>query len=110
MRARVKKGAKKKVIHEGEFLRFVRSGEWEYFERNNCSAIVIIVAMTKQKRVLFVKQFRPPVGKKVIELPAGLVNDRGLKKKESGFWSTRLLLTVTLIIPPIFSSSHTPAL
>ena len=83
MRARIQKRSGKKVIKEGKFIRFVRRGEWEYFERNNCSAIVIIVAMTRQRKVLFVEQYRPPVGKKVIEFPAGLVNDRGLEKKES---------------------------
>lgn len=83
MRARTNKEAKKEIIHEGKFLRFVRRGEWEYVERNNCSAIVIIVAMTDEKRVLFVEQYRPPVERRAIEFPAGLVNDCGSKRSES---------------------------
>ncbi len=83
MRARANHKSKKKVLHDGKFLRFVQKGSWEYFERNNCSAIVIILAMTDKSNVLFVEQYRPPVGKKVIEFPAGLVNDEGAKRKES---------------------------
>ena len=83
MRAKINKKARKEIIHEGKFLRFVRRGEWEYVERNNCSAIVIIVAMTDEKRVLFVEQYRPPVERRAIEFPAGLVNDRGQRRPES---------------------------
>ena len=75
--------SKPKVVHEGEFLRFIRKGRWEYVERNNCSAIVIIAALTEDNHVVFVEQYRPPVDKMVIEFPAGLVNDRKGKKKES---------------------------
>ena len=66
---------KKTIIAEGKFMRFVKKGEWEYFERTNCSDIVIILAMTDEQKVIFVEQFRPPVNKNVIEFPAGLVND-----------------------------------
>src|SRR3989338_9769557 len=31
--------------------------------------------MTADKRVVFVEQFRPPVKKRVVEFPAGLIND-----------------------------------
>jgi len=83
MRAKVKKSAKVKILHEGKFIRFVRKGEWEYFQRNNCSDIVIIVATTKNDEVVFVEQFRPPVNKLVIEFPAGLVNDLNDKRRET---------------------------
>jgi len=74
------KNKKKKIIAEGKFLRFIKKGDWEYFERNNCSDIVIILAMTENQKVIFVEQFRPPVNKKVIEFPAGLVNDHAPHK------------------------------
>ena len=83
MRVKTDKKEKKEIIHEGRFLRFARKGGYEYVERNNCSAIVIIVAMTDDKRVLFVEQYRPPVGRRVIEFPAGLINDQGAKRTES---------------------------
>jgi len=72
---------KKVVIAEGRFIRFVKRGHWEYFERNKCAGMVIILAMTKKQEVLFVEQYRPPVDNVVIEFPAGLVKDK--KKKES---------------------------
>ena len=83
MKVKIDNTDKQKIIHEGEFLRFIRQGRWEYTQRNNCSAIVIIAAMTEDDHVVFVEQYRPPVNKRVIEFPAGLVNDRGHKKKES---------------------------
>ena len=66
---------KKVIIAEGKFVRFVKCGHWEYFERNNCGGMVIILAMTKKQEVLFVEQYRPPVDNVVIEFPAGLVKD-----------------------------------
>lgn len=83
MKAVKDKNAKTVVINEGRFIRFVRKGEWEYVERNNCSGIVIIVALTDEKKVLFTEQYRPPVDKNVIEFPAGLVNDQDFKSTES---------------------------
>lgn len=77
------KKAKKKTLIEGAHLRFVKKGEWEYIERNNCNGIVIIVALTHEDKVILVEQYRPPVDKYVIEFPAGLINDRLSKKKES---------------------------
>ena len=56
---------------------------WEYVCRKNCSGIVAIVGMTEDKKVVLVEQPRPAVGKRVIEFPAGLVNDRPGKPKES---------------------------
>ena len=85
MRAKINGKAKRIILYEGKFLRLLRQGEWEYVERNNCTGIVIIVALTNDEKVIFVEQYRPPVGKKVIEFPAGLVNDRKGKKKESLF-------------------------
>jgi ADP-ribose pyrophosphatase len=75
----------KKTIWEGKFLRFVLTTyidsygairEWESFERVNCKGIVAIMAVTDDKEVLLIRQFRPPVNGYVIEFPAGL-NDKG---------------------------------
>ncbi|HQP10428.1 MAG TPA: NUDIX hydrolase [Candidatus Omnitrophota bacterium] len=85
MRVRIARRSKKHILHSGKFLHFVDRGGWEYFEHNSCSAIVIIVAMTKEGRVIFVEQYRPPVGKKVVEFPAGLVNDHKNRRRESIF-------------------------
>ncbi len=71
------------VLAEGNFLRMVREGKWEYIERNNCRGIVIIVAMTDDKKVILVEQYRQPVHKWVIEFPAGLISDEPQYRDES---------------------------
>jgi ADP-ribose pyrophosphatase len=71
------------VLAEGNFLRLIREGNWEYVERNNCRGIVIILAMTVDERVILVEQYRQPVHKKVIEFPAGLICDDPKHKNES---------------------------
>lgn len=71
------------VIQEGKYIRFWRQGTWEFVERSNCTAIVVILAMTKERKVILTEQYRIPVQSNVIEFPAGLVNDLGAKKKES---------------------------
>jgi ADP-ribose pyrophosphatase len=65
----------KKTIAEGKFLRFVNENGWEFVERINCTATVAIVAVTNESELLLTEQYRRPLGKKTIELPAGLVND-----------------------------------
>ena len=76
----MKNNPKKVVLAEGKFIRFVSKGNWEYIERVNCDGAVVILALTKDRKVIFVEQFRPPVGKKVIEFPAGLMNDSPKRK------------------------------
>lgn len=66
---------RREVIASGRFLRMVREGGWEFVERVNAKAVVVIIASTPEGRVLFVEQHRPPLGCRVIELPAGLAGD-----------------------------------
>lgn len=63
------------LINEGRFIKFMSLKGWEYVQRNNCTGVVVIVAVTENGKILLTEQYRIPVGKKVIELPAGLVND-----------------------------------
>jgi len=63
------------TIAETKHLRLVRRDGWSYVERVNASGVVCIVALTNEGKVLFVEQYRPPVGCNVIELPAGLSGD-----------------------------------
>lgn len=64
-----------RVLFNGQYLRLKRKGHWEYAERTNASAAVIIVALTPQDKLLLVEQFRIPLGARSIEMPAGLVGD-----------------------------------
>ena len=70
------------TLAEGKRVRLVRRGEWEYVTRKSVSGIVGIVAVTDDGKLLLVEQFRPPVGKSVIELPAGLAGDEAGHEQE----------------------------
>jgi ADP-ribose diphosphatase len=59
-------------IHYRDARGVVRT--WEAVERVNVGGIVVMVAITPANTVLIEKQFRPPLGRDVIELPAGLVD------------------------------------
>ncbi|MFK7957274.1 MAG: NUDIX hydrolase [Lysobacterales bacterium] len=62
-------------LYRGKFLGLYQTGRWEYCSRTNASAVVVIVARTVDGHILFTEQYRPPVGSRVIEFPAGLVGD-----------------------------------
>jgi ADP-ribose pyrophosphatase len=63
------------VVSEGKFLRFMKQGHWEYVSRNGVTGVVAIIAVTSDKKLVLVEQYRPPVESRVIELPAGLAGD-----------------------------------
>lgn len=65
------------TLHAGKWLTLKRRGRWEFVERNNPQGAVIIVAVTPDDRVLFVEQYRVPILKFTIEMPAGLIGDAG---------------------------------
>lgn len=63
------------ILFESKWLGLYRKGHWDYTRRPNSNACVGILAITDHNEILLVEQFRIPVGKKVIEIPAGLVGD-----------------------------------
>lgn len=63
------------TLFESQWLGLYRKGHWDYVRRPNSDACVGILAMTEQDEILLVGQFRIPMGKRVIEIPAGLVGD-----------------------------------
>jgi ADP-ribose pyrophosphatase len=63
------------VMAAGKYLRLVKRGHWEFADRHTCKGAVAIVAITDERRLLLVEQFRIPLMKNVLELPAGLVGD-----------------------------------
>lgn len=73
-----------RVLYEGEFLRLLSRDRWEYVERSNAPrGAVVIIAVTDDDRLLLVEQLRVPVGRTVVELPAGLVGDVSGAESES---------------------------
>ena len=67
--------ADRNVVWEGDYIRAVTSGKWEFVERKNITGIVAMVPVTDDGKLVLVAQHRPAVGGPVIELPAGLVGD-----------------------------------
>jgi ADP-ribose pyrophosphatase len=63
------------VLFEGRFIRVKKQGRWEYVERCKTSGIVAILPVTDNQELILVEQFRVPVNKRVIEIPAGLAGD-----------------------------------
>ena len=107
----------KTVIGEGRFLRLCnnlftdeegRERSWESVERTNSSGAVMIAAFLRTSRkVLFVRQFRPPAGKYMIEFPAGLIENGETAEntavrelyEETGFCGS-----IEKVIPPAYNS------
>lgn len=50
---------------------------WEYVERKKGKEAVAIIAITDDRKAIFVEQYRRPVDARVIDWPAGLVGDDG---------------------------------
>lgn len=80
---KARRNARTRVLYDGKWLQMVAVDTWEHVSRKNCTGIVIIVAKTKENKLILVEQYRPPLGKNVVEMPAGLVNDKPGKKSES---------------------------
>lgn len=62
------------VKWEGKFVRALKRGRWEYVSRTGSVNAVVIVAETDGK-IILIDQYRVPVGRRCVELPAGLVGD-----------------------------------
>jgi ADP-ribose pyrophosphatase len=62
-------------MYAGRHLSMVKRGDWEFVTRNTKRPSVGIVAITDDRKVVLVEQHRPPVGRRVVELPAGLAGD-----------------------------------
>ena len=62
---------------EGRYLRLVNVSGWEFAERSRGLEAVAIMAVTRDNELILTEQYRVPLGKTVIDLPAGLVGDEG---------------------------------
>lgn len=93
-------GGERRVMWQGKYLTAVRAGTWEYVERARRISAVVILAEYEGKMVL-VEQPRVPLGRRCIELPAGLIGDthgdddveraaRRELEEETGFAATRI--------------------
>lgn len=62
------------VRWEGQYLTVKQRGTWEYVSRARGIKAAVILAVD-DGHVLLVEQYRVPLGKNCLELPAGLVGD-----------------------------------
>lgn len=67
--------AELQVVARGKFLNFVRLGRWEFVTRTNVGGIVVVVPLTRGGEIVFVEQYRPPIARRMIEFPGGIVGD-----------------------------------
>lgn len=63
------------ILCQGQFLRLCRRGRWEFVQRHGASGVVGIFALTDRDELVLIEQLRPALGRRVIEIPAGLVGD-----------------------------------
>ncbi len=74
-RIKVMKKSPRKVVAEGKYLRMVTENGWEYAERSRGLEAVAIIGVTAGGELILTEQFRVPLKRSVIDLPAGLVGD-----------------------------------
>lgn len=68
--------AVEEIVWEGKYVSAKKRGRWEYVGRaRNIRAAVILA--TIEGDVLLVEQYRVPLGRDCLELPAGLIGDNG---------------------------------
>jgi ADP-ribose pyrophosphatase len=67
--------AVEETVWEGRYIAAKRKGRWEYVSRVRGIRAAVILAV-EDGDVLLVEQFREPLGKVCLELPAGLVGDQ----------------------------------
>ncbi|MDR2857453.1 MAG: NUDIX hydrolase [Novosphingobium sp.] len=72
-------GQADEIMWQGRFIVARRKGTWEYVTRARGIRAAVILAIDVDERgdehVILVEQFRVPLGKPCIELPAGLIGD-----------------------------------
>ncbi len=64
-----------KLAWTGKYLAVVVDGRWEYVKRTRDISAAVILATTDAGEVVLIEQHRVPLGRRCIELPAGLVGD-----------------------------------
>ena len=64
-----------KIAWSGKYVEVIVDGRWEYVKRARSIGAAVILALTDNGEVVLVEQMRVPLGRRCIELPAGLVGD-----------------------------------
>jgi ADP-ribose pyrophosphatase len=67
--------APEEVMWQGQFITARRRGRWEHVGRARGIRAAVILAVDDADHVILVDQYRVPLGRRCVELPAGLVGD-----------------------------------
>lgn len=67
--------AEERIVWQGRFITAKVRGKWEYVSRSRGIRAAVILAVDEEDHVILVEQYRVPLGRPCIELPAGLVGD-----------------------------------
>jgi ADP-ribose pyrophosphatase len=62
------------IVWQGRFITAKTRGKWEYVSRSRGISAAVILAV-HDGAVVLVEQFRVPLGRTCLELPAGLIGD-----------------------------------
>jgi ADP-ribose pyrophosphatase len=68
-------GEAEQIVWQGKFITAKVQGRWEYVSRSRGIKAAVILAIDADDHVLLVEQFRVPLGRACLELPAGLIGD-----------------------------------
>jgi len=67
--------APEEIVWQGRFITTRKRGRWEYVGRARGIRAAVILAIDEDDHVILVDQYRVPLGRRCVELPAGLVGD-----------------------------------
>lgn len=71
-----------RTVWQGRFMAAKTKGKWEFVSRTRGIKAAVILAIDDDDHVILVEQFRVPLGRPCIELPAGLIGDEDGKAGE----------------------------
>ncbi|MBX7514740.1 NUDIX hydrolase [Qipengyuania sp. GH38] len=71
------------TMWQGRFVTAKRRGRWEYASRSRGIRAAAIIAIDEEDHVILVSQYRVPLGRICLEIPAGLIGDDEGKSGES---------------------------
>src|SRR5260370_6350304 len=101
--------AKKKF--EGKHIVVLDRNDWEFVERKKAKEAVAIVALTDDGEIILTEQYRAPVDARVIDLPAGLIEQYEAEEtawreleEETGFTCDEVVLLASSPTSPGITS------
>ncbi|MCR2833240.1 NUDIX hydrolase [Parerythrobacter lacustris] len=71
------------IVWQGRFLTAKKRGRWEYASRARGIRAAVIIAIDDEGCAILVEQYRVPLGRICLELPAGLIGDDDGAEDES---------------------------